>query len=88
MKGEIGLHATPIVAKDEVIVGSAFREGSVPKTHNNTKGLVRAFDVRTGKLHLDFPDDSQTGRVWQRHLARWLVGHQRQHRRVDADFGR
>ena len=50
VKGEIGLHATPIVAKDEVLVGAAFKEGSVPVTHNNTKGLVRAFDVRTGKL--------------------------------------
>ena len=50
VKGEIGLHATPVVAKDEVLVGSSFKEGSVPVTHSNTKGLVRAFDVRTGKL--------------------------------------
>src|SRR6266446_6291846 len=32
-----------------VILGSAFREGATVETHNNTKGLVRAFDVRTGK---------------------------------------
>jgi quinoprotein glucose dehydrogenase len=38
------------VAKDIVIVGSSMREGGTPKTHDNTKGLVRAFDVRTGKL--------------------------------------
>ncbi len=50
VKGEIGLHATPIVAKDEVLIGSSFKEGSIPVTHNNSKGLVRAFDVRTGKL--------------------------------------
>ena len=31
------------------MVGSAMREGGTPKTHNNTKGLVRGFDVRTGK---------------------------------------
>jgi quinoprotein glucose dehydrogenase len=48
--GEIGLHATPTVAKDVVIVGSSFKEGTQVVTHNNTKGLVRAFDVRTGKL--------------------------------------
>ncbi len=48
--GEIGLHATPAIAKDVVIVGSSFREGATVGTHNNTKGLVRAFDVRTGKL--------------------------------------
>ena len=50
VNGEIGLHATPIVAKDLVIVGSAMREGGTPKTHNNTKGLVRAFNVRNGQL--------------------------------------
>src|ERR1043166_8117919 len=47
--GEIGLHSTPTVAKDVVIVGSSFREGLTVKTHNNTKGLVRAYDVRSGK---------------------------------------
>jgi glucose dehydrogenase len=48
--GEIGLHSTPTVVKDVVIVGSSFKEGMTVKTHNNTKGLVRAFDVKTGKL--------------------------------------
>src|SRR5678816_4200981 len=48
--GEIGLHSTPTVVKDVVIVGSSFKEGMTVKTHNNTKGLVRAYDVRTGKL--------------------------------------
>jgi len=47
--GEIGVHSTPIVVKDVVIIGSAMKEGATVKTHNNTKGLVRAFDVRTGK---------------------------------------
>src|SRR5579864_4000935 len=48
--GEIGIHSTPTIARDVVIVGSSFKEGMTVKTHNNTKGLVRAFDVRTGKL--------------------------------------
>ena len=48
--GEIGLHATPAVTRSGVIlVGSAFREGGTPKTHNNTKGMVVAFDIHTGK---------------------------------------
>ena len=47
--GEIGVHSTPVVVKDVVIVGSAMKEGATVTTHNNTKGLVRAFDVRTGK---------------------------------------
>src|SRR5215467_9779050 len=48
--GEIGIHSTPIVVKDTVIVGSSMKEGQTPVTHNNTKGLVRAFDARSGKL--------------------------------------
>src|SRR5262249_30775264 len=48
--GEIGIHSTPTIAKDVIIVGSAMREGLTVKTHNNTKGLVRAWDVRTGRL--------------------------------------
>jgi quinoprotein glucose dehydrogenase len=47
--GEIGVHTTPTVTGDIAIVGSAMREGATVPTHNNTKGLVRAFDVRTGK---------------------------------------
>jgi quinoprotein glucose dehydrogenase len=48
--GEIGVHSTPSVTRDGVVmVGSSFLEGGTPKTHNNTKGLVRGFDVRTGK---------------------------------------
>jgi quinoprotein glucose dehydrogenase len=47
--GEIGIHSTPIVVKDSVIIGSSMREGATVPTHNNTKGLVRAFDVKTGK---------------------------------------
>jgi quinoprotein glucose dehydrogenase len=47
--GEIGVHSTPAIAKDVIIIGSAMREGATVSTHNNTKGLVRAFDARTGK---------------------------------------
>jgi len=47
--GEIGVHSTPTIVGDVAIVGSAMREGATVPTHNNTKGLARAFDVRTGK---------------------------------------
>ncbi len=47
--GEVGLHATPVVARDVVIVGAAHRTGGVPRSRNNVKGYVRGFDVRTGK---------------------------------------
>ncbi len=45
----VGLHATPIVAKNVVIVGAAFETGANPKSKVNVKGYVRGFDVRTGK---------------------------------------
>ena len=48
--GEIGLHATPTVTKDVILVGSSFKEGTQVATHNNTKGVARAFDARTGKV--------------------------------------
>jgi quinoprotein glucose dehydrogenase len=47
--GEIGLHSTPLVVKDMVLVGSAMKEGMTVTTHNNTKGVARAYDARTGK---------------------------------------
>ena len=58
------------------------------KTHNNTKGLVRAFDVKTGKMLWTFNTIPKAGRVRQRHVGERVVGDQRQHRRVDADHGR
>jgi len=48
-KGDAGLHSTPIVAGDVVIVGMAMKEGMTVVSHNNVKGQVRAFDARTGK---------------------------------------
>jgi quinoprotein glucose dehydrogenase len=47
--GEVGLHATPVVARNVVIVGAAHKSGGVPKGKSNVKGYVRGFDVRTGK---------------------------------------
>ncbi len=47
--GEIGLHATPIVAKDVIIVGAAHRTGGNPRSRENVKGYVRGFDVRSGE---------------------------------------
>ena len=46
---DIGLHATPIVAGNTIIVGAAGREGTTPVVMNNVKGYVRGFDVKTGK---------------------------------------
>ncbi len=52
--GEVGLHATPVVAGDTVIIGAAHRASGTPKVKNNVKGYVRGFDVRTGKRNWIF----------------------------------
>jgi quinoprotein glucose dehydrogenase len=52
--GEIGLHSTPTIVKDIVLVGSAMKEGMTVTTHNNTKGVARAYDVRTGRMLWQF----------------------------------
>jgi quinoprotein glucose dehydrogenase len=49
MNGEIGLHATPMIGGNVVIVGAAGKTGANPKSFQNVKGYVRGFDVRTGK---------------------------------------
>jgi quinoprotein glucose dehydrogenase len=59
--GEIGLHSTPTVAKDVVIVGAAHRTGANPKSRRNEKGYVRGFDVRTGKRLWIFHTIPQAG---------------------------
>ena len=46
--GEVGLHATPIVAGDTILVGAAHLPGSAPASRTNAKGYVRGFDARTG----------------------------------------
>jgi quinoprotein glucose dehydrogenase len=46
---DIGLHASPVIGKDTIVVGAAGREGTTPYRVDEVKGYVRAFDVRTGK---------------------------------------
>jgi quinoprotein glucose dehydrogenase len=47
--GEMGLHSTPIITKDVMIIGAAFKSSGTPKTKRMNKGYVRGFDIRTGK---------------------------------------
>src|SRR5260370_27132264 len=47
--GEIGIQSAPVVAKNTIIIGAAFREGMTPKSMRNNKGSLPGFDVRTGK---------------------------------------
>ena len=47
--GEIGFQGAPVIGRNVVVVGAAFREGGAPKTYRNNKGYIRGYDVRTGK---------------------------------------
>ena len=47
--GDIGLHATPIIAKDVIVVGAAHQVGSSPPRKTHEKGFIRGYDARTGK---------------------------------------
>ena len=51
---DIGLHAAPIIARDVIVIGAAHAgndpgSGLVPKSRSNTKGMIRGYDVRSGK---------------------------------------
>src|SRR5215212_5782658 len=68
--GEIGLHATPIVAKDVIVVGAAHLVGSAPKSRIHEKGFVRGYDARTGKrlwIFHTIPSPGEVGNeTWER----------------------
>jgi quinoprotein glucose dehydrogenase len=59
--GEIGLHATPIVAKDVIVVGAAHLPGGSPKSKIHEKGFIRGYDARTGKRLWIFHTIPQAG---------------------------
>ncbi len=73
--GEIGLHSTPTVVNDVVIVGSSMAEGLGYRFSTNSKGLVRAFDVKTGKQIWRFntiPYPGQPGNeTWENGSWEW-----------------
>jgi len=47
--GEIGLHATPIIADGVIVIGAAHLSGSRPGGRRNEKGYIRGYDARTGE---------------------------------------
>jgi quinoprotein glucose dehydrogenase len=49
-KSEIGLHSTPTIVGDVIIVGSSMFEGLGYNYATNVQGQARAFDAKTGKL--------------------------------------
>ena len=49
MSSEIGIHSTPAIGRNTIVVGAAHKPGGVPTSKTNVKGYVRGYDVRTGK---------------------------------------
>jgi quinoprotein glucose dehydrogenase len=74
-KGEIGLHAVPLVVNDTIIVGSSMFEGLGYLYSTGAKGLVRAYDARTGKQIWRFdtmPGPGQPGHeTWENGSWDW-----------------
>jgi quinoprotein glucose dehydrogenase len=46
---DIGLHSTPMVVKNVVVVGAAHLPGGSPASVAGVKGYTRGYDVKTGK---------------------------------------
>ncbi len=69
--GEIGFQGAPVVGRDVIVIGAAFREGTAPKSFKNNKGYVRGFDVRTGKRLWTFHTIPQKGEAG---YDSWLNG--------------
>jgi quinoprotein glucose dehydrogenase len=71
--GEIGLHTTPTVVNNTILIGSSFKEGSQPLEQNNTKGITRAYDAVTGKMIWAFHNIPQQGEpgyeTWEKNSA-------------------
>ena len=62
--GEVGLHATPIVAGNNIIVGAAGSSVDFPKSMKTEKAYVRGYDARTGERRWIFhtiPDADEFG---------------------------
>src|SRR5436190_5211277 len=74
-RGEIGIHSTPTVVNDTIIVGSSMAEGLGYNYSTNAKGLVRAFDARTGKQIWRFntiPAPGEFGNdTWEKESWSW-----------------
>ena len=86
--GEIGLHATPTVVKDVVIVGSSFKEGMPVIDAQQHQGSCARLRRAHRQAAVDLQHHPPPRRVRQRNVGERFLGHQRQHRRLDADHRR
>jgi quinoprotein glucose dehydrogenase len=61
--GEVGLHATPLIVRDVIVVGAAHLPGGAPKSRTHEKGYIRGYDARTGRRLWIFHTLPQRGEV-------------------------
>ena len=75
VNGEVGLHSTAAVVGDKIIVGSSMAEGLGYRYSINAKGVVRAFDAKSGDLLWGFdgvPGPGQFGNdTWEDGSWEW-----------------
>ena len=88
LDSEIGLHATPIVAKNVIIVGAAHPTGANPTSARMTKGYVRGFDARTGERLWIFHTVPMRGEFGTESWLQRLERVHGQHGRLGADLRR
>jgi len=60
---DIGWNGAPVVAKNVVIVGAAHQAGSAPRSKENAKGYITAYDARTGERRWIFHTIPRPGEV-------------------------
>ena len=81
---DLGLNATPLVAGDVVVVGSAQRFSGSPRIMNNARGIRPRVRRQVRQAAVDLPHRSPAGGVRVRHVGRQFGAAQRQHRGVGA----
>src|SRR5215471_13572427 len=63
LSSEIGIHATPGIGRNTIVVGAAHKPGGVPTSKTNVKGYVPGSNVRTGKRKRIFHTVPKPGKV-------------------------
>ncbi len=69
LSSEIGIHSTPAIGRNTIVVGAAHKPGGTPTSKTNIKGYVRGYDVRTGKRKWIFHNIPKPGEFG---LDTWL----------------
>ena len=86
--GEIGLESAPVVAKDVIIIGAAFKKQRDTQIRGTTIRATCADSTSNRQAPLDFPHHPAQRRVRVRHLGERLGRVHRQRRGLDSNVRR